>query len=158
PTVESAAQAVGAHPDQIVKSVLFLIRGEPLLAIAYGTTRIDRRNIATRYGVGRKRVKLAGAETVLQITGYPVGAVPPFGHPQPIPTLLDPGILEHEQVYAGGGSGSALVRLVPKDILRITNAEIVPLSEGSPKKGGGGGCAAPTPFFRAKYCIMSQFS
>jgi prolyl-tRNA editing enzyme YbaK/EbsC (Cys-tRNA(Pro) deacylase) len=102
PTVETAAEAVGAHPDQIVKSVLFLIDGSPVLAVAYGIAHIERRGIADRYNVGRKRVKLADAETVLQFTGYPAGAVPPFGHPRPLRTLLDPGVLEYEQVYAGG--------------------------------------------------------
>lgn len=129
PTVETAAQAVGAHPDQIVKSVLFLIEGNPILAVAYGLAHIDRRAIANRYGVGRKRVKLADAETVLRFTGYPAGAVPPFGHPNPLNTLLDPGILKYDQVYVGGGSGNALVRIHPREILRITNAEQVPLLE-----------------------------
>jgi prolyl-tRNA editing enzyme YbaK/EbsC (Cys-tRNA(Pro) deacylase) len=129
PTVETAAQAVGAHPDQIVKSVLFLIEETPILAVAYGTAHIDRRGIADKYGVGRKRVKLADAETVLRFTGYPAGAVPPFGHPHPLPTLLDPGVLQYEQVYAGGGAGNALVRLNPHEILRVTGAELVPLLE-----------------------------
>lgn len=127
PTVETAAQAVGAHPDQIVKSVLFLIDGNPVLAVAYGLGHIERRPIADRYQVGRKRVKLADAETVLQFTGYPAGAVPPFGHPQPLPTLLDPGVLQYEQVYAGGGAGNALVRIHPNEILRVTGAEVVRL-------------------------------
>jgi len=127
PTVETAAQAVNAHPDQIVKSVLFLVKGEPVLAVAYGTNHIDRRAIAIRYGVGRKRVKLADPDTVLEFTGYPAGAVPPFGHPEKIPTLMDPGILVHDEVYAGGGSGSALVRLSPQDILRVTRADLVDL-------------------------------
>ncbi|GEM_PF-110327 len=127
PTVETAARAVGAQPDQIVKSVLFLVRGEPVLAVACGTARIDRRKLAAHYRVGRKRVKLAAADAVLRITGYPAGAVPPFGHPQPIPTLLDPGVLVHEQVYAGGGAGNALVRLHPADILRVTAAQVLDL-------------------------------
>lgn len=127
PTVETAAQAVGAHPDQIVKSVLFLIDGNPVLAVACGLTPIERRPIADRCQVGRKRVKLANAETVLKFTGYPAGAVPPFGHPQPLPTLVDPGILQYDQVYAGGGAGNALVCLHPREILRVTGAELVQL-------------------------------
>ena len=127
PTVETAAQAIGAHPDQIVKSVLFLIDGSPVLAIAFGTSHIERRTIADRYGVGRKRVKLADAETVLRFTGYPAGAVPPFGHPHPLPTLLDPGVLHYEQVYAGGGSDNTLVRVNSRKILSVTGAELIKL-------------------------------
>ncbi len=127
PTVETAAQAAGTHPDQIVKSVLFTVRDDKVLAIACGTQLIERRVIATLYDVGRKRVRLANAEIVLETTGYPVGTVPPFGHPQPIRTLIDPRVLEHSEVYAGGGAHNALVRLNPQDILNTTKAQIIDL-------------------------------
>ena len=127
PTVESAAKAVGTDPARIVKSVLFRVGGRGVLAIASGTQPIERRVIASLYVVGRKRVKLADPETVLQTTGYPVGTVPPFGHTYPSRTLLDPQILEFREVYAGGGAHNALVRLDPQDILRVTQAQIIDL-------------------------------
>jgi prolyl-tRNA editing enzyme YbaK/EbsC (Cys-tRNA(Pro) deacylase) len=127
PTVETAAQAVGTHPDQIVKSVLFTVRDDRVLAIACGTQLIENRIIAGLFGVGRKRVKLANAEIVLDSTGYPVGTVPPFGHPKPLRTLIDPKVLEQSHIYAGGGAHNTLVRLNPQDILEITNAQIIDL-------------------------------
>ncbi len=129
PTVEAAAQAVDAETDQIVKSLLFVVRGDPVLAIAHGTRRIDYRAVAGAMNVGRRRVRLAGAEEVLAMTGYPVGAVPPFGHRRKLHTLLDPGVLANEVVYAGGGENNALVRLASKDILRVTRAKQVELLE-----------------------------
>lgn len=127
PTVEAAAGAVGGHPDQIVKSILFLINGDPLLAITCGSGRVDRRAVAAYCGVGRKRAKLAPPEIVLQLSGYEVGAMPPFGHLEPIRTLLDPAVLEKREVYAGGGAGNALVRLSPQEILRVTGAQVIKL-------------------------------
>lgn len=127
PTVEAAARAVGVEEEQIVKTLLFLINQQPVAAIACGTARIDRRAIATRFGVGRKRVKLASADQVLDLSGYPAGALPPFGHRQPFPTLLDRRVLDHTTVYAGGGAENALVRLAPEDIVRFTQAEVVDL-------------------------------
>jgi Cys-tRNA(Pro) deacylase len=121
-TVEDAAQAVGTSPSQIVKTLLFLINGEPVVAITCGTSRIDRRTIAAHFGVGRKRVKLADAEAVLEVTGYPVGAVPPFGLRQQIQTLIDPRVLEHAEVYAGGGAIDSLLRISPTEIVRVTEA------------------------------------
>ena len=93
PTVETAAQAVGTSVDQIIKSILFLVDEQPVLAIACGLPSIQRRAIADLYGVGKKRVKLAAAETVLEISGYEVGAMPPFGHRQPLVTLIDTRVL-----------------------------------------------------------------
>lgn len=124
PTVESAAQAVGSDPEHIVKSILFLVAGNPLLAIASGPAYIDRRVIARISEVSRKQVKLAGAEEVLQITGYPVGGMPPFGHKTPLPTLIDRRVLEQEAVYAGGGDEHSLLRIAPPAILEVTQAQV----------------------------------
>ncbi|HEY70369.1 MAG TPA: YbaK/EbsC family protein [Anaerolineae bacterium] len=121
-TVIDAAKAVDTSPDRIVKSLLFLVQDQPVLAIASGTGRVDRRQIAAHYGVGRKRVKLADATTVEKVTGYAVGAVPPFGHIQPLATLIDPGVLQMPEIYAGGGAVDALLRISPLEIMRLTNA------------------------------------
>ncbi len=129
PTVETAAQAVGTAPDQIVKSILFLVDDQPVLAINCGTAYIERRAIAHQYQVGKKRVKLASAQEVLSIAGYEVGAMPPFGHRLPLPTLLDQRVLEQPVVYGGGGAENALVRLQPEDIRRAARARVIDLQE-----------------------------
>lgn len=131
PTVEDAAKAVSTSVEQIVKSLLFLVDGEPVLAIACGNDPVDRRSIAAHLGVGRKRVKLADAASVLAITGYPVGAVPPFGlRKQPL-TLIDRRVLEHDMVYAGGGAIDALVRVSPLEIQRVSGAVELDLLSGA---------------------------
>ena len=127
PTVEAAAQAVGVLPEQIVKSILFLIDDQPVLAISCGGDHVERRAIAALYSVGRKRVKLASAEQVLAIAGYTAGAMPPFAHRQPLPTLLDQRILANPTVYAGGGDIDALMRIAPNDILAATHARVMDL-------------------------------
>jgi prolyl-tRNA editing enzyme YbaK/EbsC (Cys-tRNA(Pro) deacylase) len=127
PTVEAAAGAVGTEPERIVKSILFLVDGRPVLAITCGTDRVETRALAARFGVGRKRVKLADAATVVLETGFEIGAMPPFGHRNRLPTLLDPRVLAQPEVYAGGGSDSALVRLSPQAILEATQAEVLDL-------------------------------
>jgi len=139
PTVEAAAQVMGVGADQIVKSILFLVAHQPVLVIACGKGVIDRRPISDHFHVGRKQVKLADADTVLRISGYPAGTVPPFGHPQPLATIIDPRVLAQPFVYAGGGEENALVQLAPEDIRQVARAEILEVlavraepGEGSP--------------------------
>ena len=127
PTVEDAASAVGTTPQQIVKSILFIVVDKPVLAISCGTDRVDRRAIAGVFGVGRKKVKLASPEIMLEVSGYEVGAMPPFAHRQKIKTLLDQRVLQQPVVYAGGGAENALLRLSPEDILLATNAQVMDL-------------------------------
>jgi prolyl-tRNA editing enzyme YbaK/EbsC (Cys-tRNA(Pro) deacylase) len=138
PTVEEAAQAVGTSPDNIVKSILFRINEGYVLAITCGPAHIERRAIAAHYKVGRKKVKLTDPGRVLLETGYEVGAMPPFGHHTPLPTLIDKRVLEKDEIYAGGGSDQTLIRIEPAAILAATQAEVLdllhppkPASEGS---------------------------
>lgn len=127
PTVPAAAAALGVSPAQIIKSLLFLVRDRPVLVIASGETPVDRGVLAARYGVGKKQVKLADAETVLRLTGYPAGGVPPFGHPAPIPTLLDRAVAAWDAIYGGGGDDHTLLRVAPGELARVTAAEWIDL-------------------------------
>lgn len=136
PTVETAAAAVGCQPDQIVKSLLFFVDGKPVLAITSGLAHIERRSIAANFSVGRKKVKLADPQTVLDETGYGVGAMPPFGHFSPLMTLIDKRVLEKDLVYAGGGSDQTLMRISPQAILDATQGTILDLLSHQPHRAG----------------------
>jgi prolyl-tRNA editing enzyme YbaK/EbsC (Cys-tRNA(Pro) deacylase) len=64
---------------------------------------------------------------VLEISGYEVGAMPPFGHRQLLTTLIDRRVLDFTDAYAGGGAENALAHLNPQDILRVTGAKVLDL-------------------------------
>jgi prolyl-tRNA editing enzyme YbaK/EbsC (Cys-tRNA(Pro) deacylase) len=129
PTVPDAARALGVEADQIIKSLVFIIKDKPLLVINNGLARVDRGKIAAYLAVGKKQVKFATAEQALAITGYIVGSMPPFGHYQKLPTLLDPAALVWEIIFGGGGDIDAMMRLTSKELIRVTGAEILPVSE-----------------------------
>jgi Cys-tRNA(Pro) deacylase len=128
PTVPDAARALGVEEDQIIKSLVFVVDGQPTLVITNGTRKIDNRLVARHYGVGRKRAKMARAEQALEITGYAVGAMPPFGHRTRLRTIVDPGVVDHQEIFGGGGEIDALLRLTSEELLRATRAEIVRVS------------------------------
>ena len=134
PTVQAAARVMRVAEEQIAKTVLFTVSGNPVAVIACGTRPIDQKRIAARFGVGRKQVKLAGPEMVLTVTGYPAGTVPPFGHRQKIQTLIDPRVIEQTQIFAGGGEEDALVRLNPAVILQATGGEVHVVAAGLPEE------------------------
>ncbi len=127
PTVETAARAVNASVDQIIKSILFMVDEQPVLAIACGNAMIRQRAIASVYGVSKKKVRLASPIEVLIISGYEVGAMPPFGHRQPLVTLLDKRVLDIPLAYAGGGAENALLRVNPQEILKVSGARVLDL-------------------------------
>ena len=125
PTVQAAAAAVNAPPEAIIKSLIFLADGRPHLVIANGPNRVERGKLSAHWRVSKKRIKMASPEKVLELTGYPVGTVPPFGHRTPLPALMDPAVMEQDVVYAGGGGREALLRLRPQELLRVLEPELV---------------------------------
>lgn len=129
PTVPAAAAALGVEADQIVKSVIFWVDDRPFLVYGCGTRRVDPRKLAARLQVGRKRVKLANADQVLDLTGYAVGTVPPLGLKTPMPVYMDPAVRQYEVIYAGGGGIDALLKITTTELLRVSNAEIAPMLE-----------------------------
>ncbi|MDX1615670.1 MAG: YbaK/EbsC family protein [Candidatus Promineifilaceae bacterium] len=127
PTVTAAAAAVGVQPDNILKSLLFLADDTTRLVIASGTDRVNYKALADYLGVSRRKLRLARPAEVVEITGYPVGTVPPFGHRQKSVTLVSQRVLDQDVVFAGGGEIDALLRLSAAELLRVTDAEIVAL-------------------------------
>src|SRR5262245_56008462 len=125
PTVPDAARALAVEPEQIIKSLVFLVKEEPLLVINNGLAKVDQRKIAERLGVGRKQVKFASAEQALEITGYVVGSMPTFGHRHKLRTLVDPAITRLETCSVWGGDIYAMMRLTATELLRVTEGEIV---------------------------------
>ncbi|MBN1202018.1 MAG: EthD family reductase [Anaerolineae bacterium] len=129
PTVPAAAEALGVEVDQIVKSVVFLVNSDPYLVYGCGTRRVDSRKLADRLDVGRKRVRLANEEQVLDITGYAIGTVPPIGLKTSMPVFMDPTVQAYDTVYAGGGGIDALLKIRSADLQAISGAEVIPMLE-----------------------------
>ena len=128
PTVTAAAEALGVDPALIIKSLLFLVRDLPVLVIACGDERVERESLAGRFSVGKKQIRLADAATVVRITGYPAGGVPPVGQATPTLTLLDKRVAAWDVVYGGGGDDHTLLRITPGELARVTHAEWIDLT------------------------------
>ncbi|MCL4265413.1 MAG: YbaK/EbsC family protein [Anaerolineae bacterium] len=133
PTVEAAAIALGVLPEQIIKSVLFLVDKEPVVVIASGLVRLDQKALADYLGVSRRRVKIAGPDAVLAHTGYVAGSVPPFGYVQPIRTVLETAVPQppHPHIYGGGGDINALMKLTVAELRRVVGREVAQLAVSS---------------------------
>ncbi len=129
PTVEAAAAALGIRSDEMTKNLVFLVAGEPLLVIARGTALVDKRALARQMGVGRKQVKLATPAQTLEASGFAAGCVPSFGHKVPLPTLIDRSVLELARVYGGTSDPTVLISLAPADLLALTHATVLSLTQ-----------------------------
>jgi len=126
-TAEEAARALGTDLKHIAKSLLaHLSDGRFVLCILRGDQRLDRKKLCR--AAGAKHMGLAKAGDVLRITGYPVGAVPPFPLKSEVPAYIDPGVLEVDVVYCGGGDVDALLEVPTEELARVTGAKPVDLA------------------------------
>ena len=129
PTVGDAARALDVETDQIIKSLVFQTNGDPLLVVNNGLARVDRKKLAAYLGVGRKKVKFADPDHVLELTGFIVGSMPPFGHKNRLRTLIDPAVTLMDTVFGGGGDINAMMKIAIDVLLEATQAEVTELSE-----------------------------
>lgn len=129
PTVVAAAAALGVVPDQVIKTLLFFVGDLPHIIIAHGVAPVRDRSLADFFGVGKRQIRLARAAEVLDITGYPAGGVPPFGHIQPTPVLLVRSLLGYETVFGGGGDDRTMMKLHTAELLRVTRPSLIDLPQ-----------------------------
>jgi len=117
-TAHDAARAVGTSVAQIVKSLVFLADGRPILVLASGANRVDERKVAAL--AGASRVEKASARVTREATGFSIGGVPPLGHTVMLPVYVDRALLGHPVVYAAAGAPNAVFAIAPHDLLRAT--------------------------------------
>jgi Cys-tRNA(Pro)/Cys-tRNA(Cys) deacylase len=130
-SLEQAASERDQRPEQVVRSLLFQIRPEEfLMVLAAGPAQIDWRKL--RQLVKRSRVRMATEEEVLDVTGYRVGTVSPFGLKNPVKILIDTSVLKEEEVSTGSGIRGVAIIMKSADIRRaLGEPEIVSFLETS---------------------------
>jgi prolyl-tRNA editing enzyme YbaK/EbsC (Cys-tRNA(Pro) deacylase) len=120
-TAADAARAIGCDLAQIVKSLVFMADDRPLIAFTSGANRVDQAKLA---GVASTSVaRRATPEEARAATGFAVGGTPPFGHPAPVRSFLDPALLAFQEVWAAAGAPDAVFPLTPAELQGATGAE-----------------------------------
>ena len=120
-TAADAAAAVGCGVSQIVKSLVVVGTDGPALALTAGHHRIDLDLLAEVMG---GPVEMSDARAARDATGFSIGGTPPFGHPSPLRTYIDPSLLDHEVVYAAAGTPDSCFPIGPALLRAATGATI----------------------------------
>jgi len=128
-SLEQAAAERDQRPEQIVRSILFQVRPrEFVMVLVAGREQVDWKKL--RQLVRRSRVRMATEEEVLDITGYRVGTVSPFGMRNQVKVLIDSSVLREEEVSLGSGVRQMAIIMKSADLRRtLAESEIVSLLE-----------------------------
>jgi len=101
-TATDAAAAIGCPVAAIVKSLVFFVDNEPVVALVPGDLRLNPDRLAEL--AGGKEARRAGLDEARVATGFVAGGTPPIGYPTPLRVFADPQLKRHDPVWAAAGT------------------------------------------------------
>lgn len=125
-TAAQAADAMGCELGQIVKSLVVVADGTPVLALVAGDRRGDLDAIAVE--VGAAKARMADADIVRDATGYAIGGVSPFDLPPELTVLVDDSLSRFEIVYPAAGTPTSMVRMRFDQLIEVVGDRVVRIS------------------------------
>ena len=128
-TAADAAAAIGVELGQIVKSLIFAVDGEVVLAYVSGSNQLDEKKLALAAG-GLKCTRV-DADVVRQATGFPIGGVPPLGLATQLRIFIDPDLLQYDKVWAAAGTWNDVFEISPASLHKVTKAVLADLRRGT---------------------------
>ncbi len=115
-SIEQAARERGQKTEQVVRSIVFhLGKDQYAIVLIAGPSQISW--AALRRYLGQSRLTMATKEEVLEVTGYVIGTVAPFGLPQQMRILVDESVLKQEEISFGSGESGAGVIMRREDLI-----------------------------------------
>ncbi|SRR6266540_5328753 len=142
-TAAAAASAVGCGVAQIVKSLVFMADGRPVLVLTSGANLVDPDKVARELGAAN--VRKADADQARAATGYAIGGTPPFGHPQPIEVLVDRDLAQLDVLWAAAGTPRHVFPISSHDLLRASGGRVRDVAQdgtaGGTRRSGEAGRA-----------------
>jgi len=117
-----AAEAMGADPASVLKTLMVLVDNKPACVILPSDQEVNLKKLAAALGgKAAQMMKPADAE---RLTGYHVGGISPFGQKRRVPTVLEQSALGHAQVFMNGGQRGLQVKLDPRKAAEGLEAKV----------------------------------
>ena len=123
-SAQDAADSIGCNLGAIVKSLVFAIGDQAVMALVAG----DRRCVveALPAALGLEGIcRRADADLVRAATGFSIGGVAPMAHATPLPIAIDESLRRFERVYAAAGHPHCVFATSVDELTRLTGAPVV---------------------------------
>jgi Cys-tRNA(Pro) deacylase len=124
-TAADAAAAIGVTVGQIVKSLVFGVDNEIVMALVSGSNQLDEKKLAAAAG-GSKCLRV-DADAVRAATGYPIGGVPPLGLATQLRIFIDPDLMQYDEVWAAAGTWNDVFAVSRRELATATAGVVVDL-------------------------------
>ncbi|MFS0657048.1 aminoacyl-tRNA deacylase [Bacillus sp. 179-C3.3 HS] len=128
----NVAAVLGFRERQMIKTLIFETgEGEPLLVMVGADQHIQSGKL--KKAAGSRNIKMASPETVLEVTGYRIGSIPPFcWQPEGFRTMIEASLLQEDRLGVGAGEWGNEILMTPEQLLKASKAvphDLVQVSE-----------------------------
>jgi Cys-tRNA(Pro)/Cys-tRNA(Cys) deacylase len=127
------AAAIGLPPERVFKTLVTLPDPpgrKPMLVVIPGPATLDLKALAK--ATGHKKVKMALHKEAEALTGLQTGGISPLALiGKGFDIYLAEQAIAHDTIAVSAGQRGANVELSVKDLIKLTNARVVQLSDGA---------------------------
>jgi Cys-tRNA(Pro)/Cys-tRNA(Cys) deacylase len=116
----AAAAALNEDPGRVLKTLMALVDGKPVLVIVPSDREVAMKKLAA--AVGGKSAQMRKPADAERMSGYKVGGISPFGQRKPLPAVIEADALAQDRVYINGGQRGLQVRLDPNAARAVLKA------------------------------------
>jgi prolyl-tRNA editing enzyme YbaK/EbsC (Cys-tRNA(Pro) deacylase) len=125
-SVEQACTLLESTPDKFIKTVCFESKdGVFVSVVVLGSNKVDITPIQAQLNC--EKLKPATKESILAITGYEVGGIPPVGFESRF--FVDSAVMSKDEVFAGGGDSYTLLKITPTELIRLNSGVVLNCSK-----------------------------
>lgn len=121
-----AAEALGADPGRVLKTLMAEVDGKPVCAVLASDQEVAMKRLAAVFG-GKSAAMMKPADAE-RVTGFKVGGVSPFGQKKRCPTVVDEAALAHARVFVNAGQRGLQAELAPADLVTALGAKVAAIT------------------------------
>lgn len=122
---EHAAEAIGADPDRVFKTLMLEVDGKPACVVIPVAASVKMKRAAS--AIGGKSAQMMDPIKAERLTGFRVGGISPFGQKKRVPVAFDTSAFQFDRVVMNGGQRGVMVELDPNaaaDLLHAARADL----------------------------------
>ncbi|WP_091741615.1 Cys-tRNA(Pro) deacylase [Phenylobacterium immobile] len=121
-----AAEALGAHPSEVLKTLMVLADGKPACVVLASDREVAMKKLAA--ALGAKQAEMMKPADAERTTGFKVGGVSPFGQKKRCPVVIDAEAARLDKAFVNAGQRGLQARLAPQDLARALGAVVASIA------------------------------
>lgn len=115
-----AAEALGAEPGRVLKTLMVMVDGKPALVIAPSDREVSMKRLAAAFR--GKAATMTPPVEAERISGYVIGGISPFGQKRRLPVAIDLSAMAYPAVFINGGQRGLQIEAEPAAIAAALQA------------------------------------